>query len=109
MKGDRRKAPRNNFNFCFCVAARLKGDLKRVVAELRGLSDEVLTAAQANGGAITVCGHELGAGDLLLKYEFDSKNKQASHQYEAHSTGDVSTSLMLFRCVVCILSSSDAK
>ncbi len=58
--------------------------------ELRNASDETLTALQTKG-TLTVCGHELSAQDVTLKYAFDSGNKNAgAHNYEAHSNGDVS-------------------
>jgi isoleucyl-tRNA synthetase len=67
------------------LGARLKGDLKKVMAALKDVSDSDLEAFQKSG-ALDVCGHTLGPDDLKLSYT--AKNESGS-SYEAHSDGDM--------------------
>ena len=52
------------------------------------MTDEQLTEFQKTG-TMTVCGHELNSDEVKLKYAFDSSMKDATHDYDAHSDGEV--------------------
>ncbi len=68
---------------------RLKGAFKAVMASIKQLGDEALTAFQKSG-SITVDGHDLGPDDIRLIYTFDGQSKDTPSHYEAHSDGEVS-------------------
>ncbi|KAK3103923.1 hypothetical protein FSP39_022930 [Pinctada imbricata] len=70
------------------LGAKLKGDLKKVMAEIKTLTDSQLEDFQ-NKGEITVCGHTLGETDLKLRYKFDSTSDTTPNCYEAHSDKEV--------------------
>ena len=67
------------------LGARLKNDLKKVMAELKKLSDAQLEGFQKSG-ELKVCGHTLGGDDLKLSY---SASQSQSSSYEAHSDNDI--------------------
>lgn len=65
------------------LGARLKGDVKNVVAAVKKLTSEVLEEFQQTGN-IVVEGHALAEEDLKLVYKFDSANESTPNHYEAH-------------------------
>jgi len=69
------------------LGARLKGDVKAVVAALGELDDSKLTVFQKTG-ELEVLGHKLNSEEVGLKYAFDTKAKK-THNYEAHSDGEI--------------------
>ena len=76
------------------LGARLKGDVKAVVAALGELDDSKLTVFQKTG-ELEVLGHKLNSEEVGLKYAFDTKAKK-THNYEAHSDGEVSITSVLY-------------
>ena len=75
------------------LGARLKGEVKAVVAALKELGDEQLTKFQREG-SMEVRGHVLTSSDVHLKYALDTDKKKSSAAYEAHSDGQVSRGLL---------------
>lgn len=76
------------------LGLRLKGAFKAVMAEIKGLSDEVLTEFLQTG-SMKIQGHDIGPQDIRIMYTFDSADKSLAEKYEAHSEGDV---LVLLDC-----------
>ncbi len=72
------------------LGARLKGELKPVMAEIKQLDDTKLQQFLKDG-KIEVRGHTLGEDDLAVKYAFSGKTEK----YETGNEGDV---LVLLDC-----------
>ena len=70
------------------LGARLKAAFKTVLAGIKGLSDDQLTAFQQTGH-IEVAGHRLGVDDLRLIYTFDQASDDTPSHYEPHSDNNV--------------------
>lgn len=70
------------------LGARLKGDVKKVVAAVKQLTSGQLEEFQETGNMV-VEGHTLGEEDLKLVYKFDSANDSTPNHYEAHSDKQV--------------------
>jgi isoleucyl-tRNA synthetase len=66
------------------LGLRLKGAFKPVMAEIKSLSDSVLTAFLA-GAPLEVQGHRLERDDLRIMYQADAAG---SEKYETDSCGD---------------------
>lgn len=66
------------------LGARLKGDVKKVVAAVKKLSSGQLEEFQQTG-TIVVEGYTLEEEDLKIAYKFDSTANVTPDQYEAHS------------------------
>jgi len=68
---------------------RLKGAFKPVMAEIKELSDQVLTSF-LEGEKLVIQGHEIVAEDIRIMYSFSGeKSKELSEKYEADSEGDI--------------------
>merc|ERR1719427_1918594 len=66
---------------------RLKGAFKPVMAEIKELSDQVLTSF-LEGEKLVIQGHEIVAEDIRIMYSFSgAKSKELSEKYEADSEG----------------------
>jgi len=68
---------------------RLKGAFKPVMAEIKTLSDKVLTGF-VGGDPLTIQGHEINKDDIRIMYSFSGeKSAELSEKYEADSSGDI--------------------
>jgi isoleucyl-tRNA synthetase len=68
---------------------RLKGDFKPVMAEIKTLSDAVLTGF-LEGEKLAIKGHDISTEDIRIMYSFTGeKSKELSEKYEADSQEDV--------------------
>ena len=68
---------------------RLKGDFKPVMAEIKTLSDSVLTGF-LEGEKLTIKGHDISMEDLRIMYSFTGeKSKELGDKYVADSQEDV--------------------
>jgi len=68
---------------------RLKGDFKPVMAEIKTLSDSVLTGF-LEGEKLTIRGHDISMEDLRIMYSFTGeKSKELGDKYVADSQEDV--------------------
>jgi len=71
------------------LGLRLKGAFKPVMAEIKQLSDQVLTNF-LDGEKLVIQGHDIVAEDLRIMYSFSGeKSKELSEKYEADSVGDI--------------------
>jgi len=71
------------------LGLRLKGAFKPVMAEIKTLSDSVLTSF-LDGEKLVVQGHELTKEDLRIMYSFSGeKSKELADKYEADSFEDI--------------------
>jgi len=71
------------------LGLRLKGAFKPVMAEIKQLSDQVLTKF-LDGEKLVIQGHDIVAEDLRIMYSFSGeKSKELSEKYEADSVGDI--------------------
>merc|ERR1711962_611524 len=71
------------------LGLRLKGAFKPVMAEIKQLSDQVLTKF-LDGEKLVVQGHELTKEDVRIMYSFSGeKSKELSEKYEADSCEDL--------------------
>jgi len=70
------------------LGARLKSAFKTVLAAIKNLTDDQLTAFQQTG-QIDVGGHVLGQDDLRLIYTFDQTSDGTPNHYEAFSDNNV--------------------
>jgi len=71
------------------LGLRLKGAFKPVMAEIKELSDQVLTSF-LEGEKLVIQGHEIVAEDIRIMYSFSGeKSKELSEKYEADSEGDI--------------------
>jgi len=71
------------------LGLRLKGAFKPVMAEIKQLSDQVLTSF-IDGEKLVIQGHDIVAEDLRIMYSFSGeKSKELSEKYEADSVGDI--------------------
>jgi isoleucyl-tRNA synthetase len=75
------------------LGARLKGDVKKVVAAVKQLTSGQLEEFQETG-TMVVEGYTLGEEDLKLVYKFDSANDSTPNHYEAHSDKQVCTNML---------------
>ena len=68
---------------------RLKGDFKPVMAEIKALSDSVLTGF-LEGEKLTIKGHDISMEDIRIMYSFTGeKSKELGERYVADSQEDV--------------------
>jgi len=71
------------------LGLRLKAAFKPVMAEIKLLSDSVLTGF-LDGERLEVLGHELAREDVRIMYSFQGeKSKELGERYEADSAGDI--------------------
>jgi len=71
------------------LGLRLKGAFKPVMAEIKQLSDQVLTSF-LDGEKLVIQGHDIVAEDIRIMYSFaGEKSKELSEKYEADSAGDI--------------------
>jgi len=71
------------------LGLRLKGAFKPVMAEIKQLSDQVLTSF-LDGEKLVIQGHDIVAEDIRIMYSFaGDKSKELSEKYEADSAGDI--------------------
>jgi len=71
------------------LGLRLKGAFKPVMAEIKTLSDSVLTSF-LDGEKLVVQGHKLTKEDLRIMYSFSGeKSKELADKYEADSFEDI--------------------
>ncbi|XP_043220915.1 isoleucine--tRNA ligase, cytoplasmic-like [Amphibalanus amphitrite] len=69
------------------LGARLKGDFKAVMADVKALDDAALQKF-LDSGSLTLRGHQLTPEDVHVRYSADGPAAAASH-YEAHSDNDI--------------------
>merc|ERR1719334_2156149 len=71
------------------LGLRLKGAFKPVMAEIKQLSDQVLTSF-LDGEKLVIQGHDIVAEDIRIMYSFaGEKSKELSEKYEADSSEDI--------------------
>jgi len=71
------------------LGLRLKGAFKPVMAEIKQLSDQVITSF-LDGEKLVIQGHDIVAEDIRIMYSFSGeKSKELSEKYEADSEGDI--------------------
>ena len=76
------------------LGSKLKGQFKAVSEEIRSLSDSQVTSFLQTG-TIKVGGYDLGREDLRVMFNVAAQQgKGDSQQYEAHSDGQVSQSVV---------------
>ena len=72
------------------LGLRLKGAFKPVMAEIRLLTDETLTAFVRGQQSLTIQGHAIEAADLRILYSFaGEKSAELAEKYEADSSEDI--------------------
>merc|ERR1719290_697942 len=71
------------------LGPRLGGAFKSVMADIKQLSDQVLTSF-LDGEKLVIQGHDIVAEDIRIMYSFaGDKSKELSEKYEADSAGDI--------------------